>query len=357
MLTLRSRFNLGCILLLAWLAMPVVAQYRVVSLVGNEKDLGHFIPPPEHIDHHLANGWGLAHLPMSPFWVSDELTGFSTLYMANGTIVTQLVVTIPKAPSDPLPPGSPTGIVANPTKGFVVSKGGKSGPAPFIFATLDGTISGWNPTVDPANAVIAVDNSMRGAAYTGLAITKSGAYIYAANAAGDDIEVYDSKFNLVTAFSDPNIPRPFGVYGVAVIGDDVYVTYAPVFPGKPGAGFVDVFDLNGQLDRTLISASPGGPLNIPWAVTVAPGDFGKFSHALLVGNVQSGRISAFNQETGDFLGDLSHPDGKPIEIPGLWALSFGGGTAANGKTNELFFTAGPDTYYGGVFGKIVWEKP
>ncbi len=356
MLTLKSRQNLGCTLLLAFLVTPAAAQYRVVSLVANEKDLGHFIPRAGKIDPNLRNGWGLAYLPMSPFWVSDELTGFSTLYMADGTMV-PLIVTIPKAPSDPLPPGSPTGIVANPTNGFVVSKGGKSGPAPFIFATLDGTISGWNPMVDPTNAVIAVDNSTRGPAYTGLAITKSGAYIYAANAAGDDIEVYDSNFNLVTAFSDPNIPRPFGVYGVAVIGDDVYVTYAPVFPGKPGAGFVDRFDLNGQLDRTLISASPGGPLNIPWAVTVAPGDFGKFSHALLVGNVQSGRISAFNRETGDFLGDLAHRDGEPIEIPGLWALAFGGGITANGNTNELFFTAGPDTYYGGVFGKIIWEKP
>lgn len=135
------------------------------------------------------------------------------------------------------------------------------------------------------------------------------------------------------------------------------MTFATILPGKPGAGYVDVFDEDGTLDKTLISAAPGGPLNIPWGLAIAPSDFGKFSNALLVGNLQDGRISAFNPETGEFLGHLSDCDGKPIEIPELWALSFGGGTPANGKTNELFFTAGPDTYYGGLFGKIVADKP
>jgi len=358
MLTLKFRCNLGWTLLFALLVTPAVAQYRVVSLVANEKDLGHMIPQAGHIDHHLANGWGLAFLPNSPFWVSDEMTGFSTIYAGDGTIE-PLVVTVPKAPNDALPPGSPTGIVANPSgSGFVVSKAGKSGSAAFIFATLDGTISGWNPSVDLTNAVIALDNSSKPAAYTGLAIanTKSGAYIYAANAATNRIEKYNSKFELVTTFGDASIPPPFGVYGVAALRDHIYVTYATVLPGKPGAGFVAVFDESGTLDKTLISATPGGPLNIPWGMAIAPWNFGKFGNALLVGNVQDGRINAFNPETGEFLGHLSDCDGRAIEIPGLWALSFGGGTASNGKANELFLTAGPDTYYGGLFGKIVAEE-
>jgi len=123
-------------------------QYRVISLVANEKDLGHKIPRADHIDPHLANGWGLAYLPTSPFWVTDELTGFATIYTADGTIQ-PLVVTIPLASSDPFPPGCPTGIAANPFGGFMISKAGKSASALFIFATLDGTISGWNPTWTP----------------------------------------------------------------------------------------------------------------------------------------------------------------------------------------------------------------
>ena len=46
----------------------------------------------------------------------------------------------------------------------------------FIFATLDGTISGWNSTVgDGSTAVVMVDNGTKGAVYTGLAIGTSSA--------------------------------------------------------------------------------------------------------------------------------------------------------------------------------------
>jgi len=330
----------------------------VISLVVNEKDLGHKIPRADQIDLHLANGWGLAYLPTSPFWVADELTGFATIYTGDGKIQ-PLVVTIPLASSDPLPPGCPTGIAANPFGGFMVSKGGKSASALFIFATLDGTISGWNPTVDPTNAVIAVDNPGKPMAYTGLDIanTKSGTFLFAANAALNQIEKYDSNFNLMKSFSDPNIPPPLGVYGVHALQGKIYVTYAPILPGKPGAGAVDVFDTDGNLLNTLISIQPNGVLNIPWGVAIAPADFGKFSNALLVGNLQDGRINAFDLNTGSSLGPLADEEtGKPIEIPGLWSIEFGGGNPNNGNTNELFFVAGPDTYFGGVFGKIVVEK-
>jgi len=336
---------------------PIVAtasaQYQLISLVANENDLGHRIPKAEHLDPHLANAWGLTYGATSPFWISDEYTGFSTLYTADGT-AQSLVVQVNRAPGDPLNPGSPTGIVANPTTGFVISEGGPSGPARFIFATLDGTIAGWNPQVDPLDTVVALDNSSKGAAYTGLDIqvSDSGAFLYAANAATNKIEKYDSNFNLVATLSDPSIPPPFGVYGVSVLQGQVYVTYTTVFPGKPGDGIVDVFDADGN-PRTLIGITPDGPLNIPWGMAIAPADFGTFSGALLVGNVQDGRINAFDPNSGDFLGTLSKKNRKPIEVPGLWGLKFGGGSPNNGNTNELFITAGPDTYTGGLFGKIV----
>lgn len=356
MLKLKSRCIPCSALLLPLLLTPALGQYQMTSLVANRTDLGHSIPRAGHIDHHLANGWGLTYLPMSPFWVADELTGFSTIYAADGTIE-PLVVTIPKAPSDPLPPGSPAGIVGNTSTGFVVSKNGKSGAAAFIFATLDGTISGWNPAVDMTHAVIAVENPT--SAYTGLAIatTKSGTFLYAANAAANKIEKYDSNFKLVASFGDASIPPPFGVYGVAALNGHIYVTYATILPGKPGAGYVDVFTPDGTLVKTLVSASPGGPLNVPWGLALAPGNFGKFSNALLVGNVQNGRISGFNPETGEFLGYITNCRGFVMEFPGLWGLSFGGGTAVNGKTNELFFAAGPQTYYDGLFGKIAACAP
>lgn len=338
-------------------AQPAAAQYQVVSLVANEKDVGHEIPEATHMDRHLVNGWGLANLPDGPFWVTDEYTGFASVFGPDGTIHS-LVVTVPPSPSDPLPPGCPTGIVANPWGGFTIFKSGKSASALFLFVTLDGTISGWNPNVDPTNAVIAVNNSSLPAGYTGLDVThdSSGTFLYAANAILNRIEKYDNNFHLVATFSDSNIP--YGVYGVSALGGKIYVDYAPVFPGKPGAGAVDVFDTDGHLLKTLISAQqPNGPLNIPYGMTIAPTNFGKFSNALLVGNLQDGRINAFDLDSGDFLGPLADESGKPIEIPGLWDFNFGGGRPNNGKTNELFFVAGPDTYYGGLFGKIVVEQP
>jgi uncharacterized protein (TIGR03118 family) len=357
-LHVRHKFSVCLAVALASSTLPplvasATAQYQLVSLVANETDLGHRIPKADHLDPQLANAWGLAYGATSPFWIADEYTGFSTLYTADGT-KQSLVVTVNNAPGDPLPPGSPTGIVANPTTGFMISQGGVSGPARFIFATLDGTIAGWNPQVDPLDTVIALDNSSKGAAYTGLDIqvADAGTFIYAANAAANRIEKYDSNFSLVATFSDPSIPPPFGVYGVSVLQGQVYVTYTTVFPGKPGDGIVAVFDASGN-PRTLIGIKPNGPLNIPWGMAIAPADFGKFSNALLIGNVQDGRINAFDPNSGDFLGTLSHKNGKPIEIPGLWGLKFGGGSPNNGNTNELFITAGPDTYTGGLFGKIV----
>jgi uncharacterized protein (TIGR03118 family) len=348
--------HLGKLLLLATTVMCLIpaaaAQYRLVNLVANEKDLGHGIPVAPHLDPLIRNAWGLAFLPDGPLWVTDELTGYASIYASDGTSQGQPVV-VPPSPSDPLPPGCPTGIVANPYGGFTITENGKLASALFIFVTLDGTISGWNPKVDADHAVIALDNYSEPAAYTGVDIShdQSGTYIYAVNAALNRIEKYDSNFNLLTTFNDPNMP--YGVYGVSALQGEIYVSYAPVFPGKPGAGGIDVFDTNGHLLKTLIAPIPNGHLNIPFGMTIAPANFGPFSNTLLVGNLQDGRINAFDPNNGTFLGSLSNEHGKAIEIPGIWDFDFGGGNVHNGPSNELFIVAGPDTYDGGMLGKIV----
>jgi uncharacterized protein (TIGR03118 family) len=328
------------------------AQYRLVNLVANEEDLGHNIPSAPHLDPLIRNAWGLAFLPDGPLWVTDELTGYASVYDPNGTSQGPPII-IPTSPSDPLPPGCPTGIVANPYGGFTITENGKSASALFIFVTLDGTISGWNPAVDAKRAVIALDNYSEPAAYTGIDIThdQSGTYIYAVNAALNRIEKYDSDFILLTTFSDPNMP--YGVYGLSALPGGIYVSYAPEFPGKPGAGGIDVFDANGNLLRTLVAPAPNGQLNIPFGMTIAPANFGSFSNDLLVGNLQDGRINAFDPNNGTFLGSLNDEHGKAIEVPGIWDFDFGGGNAHNGPSNELFIVAGPDTYDGGMLGKIV----
>ena len=73
----------------------------------------------------------------------------------------------------------------------------------------------------------------------------------------------------------------------------------------------------------------------------------------------AGNINAFNPRTGAYLGQLDQPDGAPIAITGLWDLQFGDGTPWGGKTNELFFDAGPNApgvAVNGLFGGDPGER-
>jgi uncharacterized protein (TIGR03118 family) len=335
-----------------FLPLRANAQYVSTNLVSNAAGA-------LHQDPNLVNGWGLAAFPTSPFWVSNQNTSTSTLYHGDGTIV-PLVVEIPcissGTPTVPCPvpglfpvapPFGPAGIVANTfatTGAFIVSESGASGPALFIFDTLDGLIVGWNPTVNLTQGVAAANRSSAGAFYTGLAIAGSagGPHLYAANSAGG-IDVFDSTFSLVNSFAADSSPGPFTPYGIQTIGNALYVTYAsPVTPG----GIVDVCDLSSSATAPpcrRLSASFKEPffLNGPWGLALAPDNFGVLSNRLLVGNLASGHIAAFDTHTGHFEGTLRLTNGRPFTEVGLWALEFGGGSSANGPTNHLFFTAGP----------------
>src|SRR2546423_647286 len=127
----------------------------------------------EHRDPKLANPWGVSYSPTGPFWVSDNHTGVVTVYDGNGNGFPSgnpLVVTIP-TPVNGTPPSAPTGQVFHSGAGFEVTPGH---PALFIFATEDGTISGWNPQANATNAILKVDNSASGAVYKGLALAANG---------------------------------------------------------------------------------------------------------------------------------------------------------------------------------------
>jgi uncharacterized protein (TIGR03118 family) len=325
------------------------AQYQRTDLVSNQAG----VAPLQ--DQHLVNGWGLVSLPGSPYWVGDNGTGLSTLYTAAGARV-NLVVTVPPAPSTPAGSlGTPTGVVGNISPNstdFTVSANGKSAAAVFIFATLDGTISAWTPGVAATNATITADRSGVGAVYTGLAIAvneSKQAFLYAADDSENRrVDMFDSSFNLVKSFDDPEIPRDFAPYGIQAINGQIWVTYTSL--KKAQSGFVDVFDTAGNLVKHM---AVQGPLDSPWGVALAPGNFGPMSNAILISNnTPRGRINAFNPETGAFLGALRDASGKAIEIDNIWALQFGQGAAANGPTNQLFFTAGPNAYANGLFGTI-----
>jgi uncharacterized protein (TIGR03118 family) len=309
------------------------AQYAATALVKNTGTKP---------DKDLVNPWGLAYGPGGPFWLSDEGTGLSTLYDGKGD-KQSTVVTIPTASGKGT--GSPTGIVYNSSSQFQID----GWTSAFIFATLDGTISGWSH-FDPTTALIAVNNSSSKAMYTGLAITShaSGNMIYAADFANNKVDVYDGTFGLVTSFTDTSLPAGFAPFGIQDIGGQVYVAFAAQ-NGKAG-GYIDIFDENGTFVKTLIK---GSPLNQPWGFAVAPSNFGALSSTLLISNnTNTGTINGFNPTTGAFVGTVSNTKGKPIHINQIWGIEFGGGTTSNGNTNQLYYTAGPDNNLDGTFGVI-----
>ena len=364
-------------------------NYTQVNLVANTSGVAPVTDP------HLVNPWGISRSSSSPWWISDNGTGLSTLYNGAG-VINPLVVTIPKAnpASKTFPTGTPTGTIANgsPTD-FLLAPGA---PAAFLFSTIDGTISGWNPTVGVAsgstppstNAVVVVKTT-DGSSYTGLtsATVNGNRYLYAANFNKGTVDVYDNAFHKVTLrpnqdgdrdedqdqgtnrpFIDDRLPRDFVPFNVQAIGNDIVVTFVlhqegnPLETDGPGLGYVDVFSSDGRLLRRL---EHGDWLNSPWGVALAPLDFGTFSHALLIGQFAgggategSGTIAAYDFSTGKFIGLVEDATGKPLAINGLWALSpansavAGSYDPAGSPASELYFTAGPDRGTGGLFGYL-----
>lgn len=375
------RFRIGKLIIIGFLVASSAQSVSISAETHGYYRVDFFSDVPGErafrTDPGLVNPWGMAFSPKGPVWIADNGSGLSTVYSVR--VLAQkfpgqaqpLIVKIPP------PPGrasgttaTPTGAVFNGTSDFVVSDDGAWGPSLFIFATEDGTLCGWSFDVAPFKAVLTVDNSAgavdgsrRGAVYKGIALGNNGSgnFIYVTNFRDKVVEAYDTNFNFVGFFTDSNVVKdPFGPaqefapFGIRNINGRLYVTFAMQDADQhdnlasSGSGIVDVFDLNGNLIKTLTS---GGTLNSPWGMVLAPASFGRFSKDLLIGNFGDGRINAFDPATGAFHGQVFKHNGAPIVIRGLWALEFGNG-GLGGRTNDLLFTAGIQGKFQGLFGRI-----
>jgi len=333
-------------------AALVAQQYQQANLVSATSD-------PD-----LKNPWGLARGTNTFWWVADNVTGVSTLYDGSGAKNKVIRVTIPHTPGTPI--GSPTGIVFNGSSDFAVTPGN---PGIFIFVALDGTISAWNPTVNFTHAIQKVPGSTK-SVLTGATIAQIGddRFLYVADLEAGKIRVFDTDFEPVEldkkAFHNDHVPPGFAPFNVQNIGGNLYVAYAKQnesktfieLPSLPGQGFVDVFSPHGRL---LMRLQHGDWFNAPWGLTLAPSDFGAFSHKVIVGQFGSGEILAFDAVTGKFEGKLRDEKNAVISIGGqaaLWALAFGAGVPRSDPpdkpANALFFTAGPNFPNGGLFGTL-----
>jgi len=336
--------------------------YRQINLVSDQHGKARLTDPD------LVNAWGLAaspgtnSKPGTPLWVADNGSDKATLYQGNGPGMVSkvpLVVHVTGA--------APTGQVFNADQSaFIVKdKNGHSGSALFLFDTENGTIDAWSPGVNPngtqpSTVTEVARNNGANAVYKGLAIATSHGktFLYATNFRSGRVEAYNSRFKPVELagglFVDPRLPAGYGPFGIAEIMGKLYVSFAKQdatlhddVAGR-GHGFVDVFTNSGKFVRRLVTR---GALDSPWGLALAPGGFGRFGGDLLVGNFGDGHINVYNPVTGNHLGQLRTPNGKPIVIDGLWGLKFGNGNAA--KTNQLIFSAGPDGESHGLLGKIV----
>jgi uncharacterized protein (TIGR03118 family) len=295
-------------------------------------------------DPNLINPWGVSYAPNGPFWLSEQATNVTSVDAVATAANGQNTATLNVLPAISTP--SPTGQVFNSFPNAFTLANGQ--PATFIFASTTGVITGWNAALGTKTDV---GVTAPGAVYTGLAIgtSSSGPTLYAANAKAGTIDMYDSNFKLIKTLFDPLIPPSFTPYGVQVLNNQLFVTYAPANRTiGPGQGVVDQFDLNGN-HVGIVAA--GNPLNAPWGLAIAPASFGTFANALLVGNFGDGTISAFDFTTHAFLGQLDGPNGAPLVNPDLWALTPGNG-GAGGDPNQLYFTAGLANEMHGLFGSI-----
>ena len=107
--------------------------------------------------------------------------------------------------------------------------------------------------------------------------------------------------------------------------------------------------MNGNFVKHLITV--GGVLNAPWAMVLAPSDFGTLSGTLLIGNFGDGAINAFDPATGAQVGAIKDAAGTAFAVPGLWGMAFGNDTN-NQPHNTLFFAAGTNDEANGLYGRI-----
>ncbi|HET6882333.1 MAG TPA: TIGR03118 family protein [Pirellulales bacterium] len=315
-------------------------------------------------DSQFTSPWGLAVSPGGgPLWAADNTSGDISRFSGSvsGSPFTQkssLTVTA----------GAPTAITFNPTSDFTVGSGATSGPALFLIASQNGEIDGWNTLMGASTAQA---TTVSGADFTGLAVANNGtnSFLYAADFQNAKIDVFNASFQPTTvtpanttlstsAFTDSNLPSGYAPYNVQLFNNQLYVTYAlqsGVATKTPtagaGDGAIDVYNLDGSLVQRLVA--PGGSLNEPYGLAMAPSSFGDFQGDLLVANGGDGHILAYDS-TGAPQGALNAGPGtsSPITIPGVRGLTFGNGaTSGAGDVSNLFYSASNNGH--GQLGEIL----
>jgi uncharacterized protein (TIGR03118 family) len=341
------------------LAGPIVLTGNAEAQVKafRQTNLASDVPgTANNISPRLQNSWGLAFSAGQPFFVANPISGAVTVLDAAGLSPRPGSFNVPTA--DATGADTPTGIVADQNSLF----GGRTFVQPFVIATDSGRLFLWGPDAQgniPAAASLVKNNSRDGSTYKGIAIVTppgANAAVAVTNFHSGFVEAFLPSFDRVAlagSFTDPNLPGGFAPFGIQVIGNQVFVTYAlqdaakhdPVFGA--GNGIVSIFDMDGNFVRRFAT---GGMLNAPWGIAQASANFGPFGNDILIGNAGDGVINAFDPATGNFVGPVDDGDGNLIVNRGLHALAFR--SDGFGDANTLYFSAGINNGQDGLFGSI-----
>jgi uncharacterized protein (TIGR03118 family) len=323
--------------------------------------------PALYQDPALINPWGM-NLSATGDWLivdngdAGSSSGFSAGGYYSGSGVKHGNVWIPQTAVGDMGAGAPvgaTGVAYDPaTNQFII------GNLDGHLSTLDAgastsveQITGPTPEFGPPHSV-----------YTGVAVGQidGQTYIYAANDGTGAVDVYGPNLQPATlpsgAFAAPAAAAAQGLvpFNVQTLDGHVWVTYAIPGPGADdaplGVGMVAEFTTEGQLVTAF-----GDPQHMasPWAMAIAPADFGAYAGDLLVGNfshdapgqAQDAFIDAYDPATGAYKGTLSDASGNPILLPGLWQIEAGNNAAA-GSAGNLYFVAGIGDEAHGLFGYL-----
>jgi uncharacterized protein (TIGR03118 family) len=321
-------------------------------------------------DRSLINPWGMDHTSTGAWFIAKTGDEGSKSGAASGSFYTgggvkQQSVVIPQTAVGPMGKGAPTGatgVVYNPsTSQFVIADlDGRLSTLSFGATTSVQRATGPTPAMGPPHSV-----------YTGVTTgTVGGATdIYAANNGTGGIDVYGPNFQPVSfgagAFQAPAVAAGLAAFNVQNLRGDIWVTYAMPGPGSAGAplgsGAVAEFTPTGKL---IMSFTDALHMSSPWALAIAPSDFGAFSGDLLVGNfshdddpaLQDAFINAYDPTTGAYVGALDDAKGNPILLPGLWQIEPGNNGDA-GSSENLYFSAGIGDEQHGLFGFISSPVP
>lgn len=327
-----------------------VTTWKVNYLVSNRINNN-----AAHYDIDLINPWGIA-IYNNQLWVVNNTSDTVTNYDLYGNKQLGTISLRDAAHNSSFP----TGIAINCGGGFSVTSGSVTKSAQFITASEHGTVHAFNPTVDPLNSYIVINQQLTGSVfvYKGLAIANN--LLYLPDFFQGKVDVFDSSYNRLHGFhfidgdtSDP-IPLDYGPNNMVHIGCFMYILYTRKDPNVtvhdldgPGHGFVSVFNLDGSFVRRFTSR---GVLNSPWAMIPAPCECGFPPGSFLIGNNGDGRINVFDCN-GRYVGPLLSQAGLPIVIEGLWGLA-----PHYTDFNEIFFASSANENRDGLVGSIVKDQ-